>query len=135
MFTTKSEGNKKYAKEYNLGISTTPDPSILKPVDFAKGYEIAEPIIDGNRAIIRGWNDAAKKNKTLVGRTIAEGHGDGYGIYVVVKENKKTLKLEVCRGIGDDWTPWGDECSINKQQALDCYLRESPFKGMGPVEA
>jgi len=135
MFTTKSEGNKKYAKEYNLGLSTTPDPSILKPVDFKLGYEKAEPVMCGNRATIRGWNDTAKKNKTLVGRTIAEGHGDGYGIYVVVKENKNTLKLKVCLGIGDDWTPWGNECSINKQQALSFYLKESPFKSMGPVEA
>jgi hypothetical protein len=72
-----------------------------------------------NEATIKGWDDAAKKTRAWVGRTLEDGVADGAAIYVVVKENKKSVRIKVCQGIGDDWVSrhFGEECSLDKGQA------------------
>ena len=62
----------------------------------------------------------AKENGKLVGRYIQHPFADGYAIYKIVKENTKTVKIRVVKGIGDDWVlpAWGKECDIHKDLAL-----------------
>ena len=76
--------------------------------------------IDDNwKALVKQDSDA-KKSGRLVGRYISEGYADGSAYYVVVKENKSTVKIEVATGIGDDWVfpCWGEEFTITKDYAL-----------------
>lgn len=57
----------------------------------------------------------------LVGRFISEPFADGKAYYKIVKENKNTVRIKVCRGLGDDnWVIpyWGEETSIKKDFAL-----------------
>jgi len=62
----------------------------------------------------------ARAEGKLVGRCIKHGMGDGCAVYQITRENKKTVRIRVCRGIGDDWVlpAWGEECSIPKRTAL-----------------
>jgi hypothetical protein len=133
MFMDTKESNKKYAEAYAKGLTTTPDPSTLEPVDFDdkkfKGkdgqtdFDLMSEAYDRNHTVIRGWDDTAKKTRAWVGRTLQDGVGDGYAVYVVVKENKKTVKVKVCRGLGDDWVSrhFGEESSIDKVKASNFF--------------
>ena len=123
MFMTEAQANKKYADAYNKGLTTTPDPDTLEPVEFKGDWEKASEAMNRNHAVIRGWDDAAKKTRAWVGRTLQDGVGDGYAVYVVVKEGKSTVRIKVCRGIGDDWVSrhWGEECSIKKVDACSFF--------------
>lgn len=62
----------------------------------------------------------ARKQKTLVGRYIAEPYADGRAYYKVVKENKKTVKMEVVTGLGDDWVLpyWGLTPTVDKEYVM-----------------
>ena len=123
--------NKKYATEYKQGRTTKPDPDTLIEVDMddpkwkqKDGYydmDLMREAMDKNETIIRGWDDEAKKNKRWLGRTLTDGVGDGYAVYVVTKENKKTVRIQVCYGLGDDWVSrhFGEECLLDKDIAED----------------
>jgi hypothetical protein len=71
------------------------------------------------------WDDLdkedakAKKKGVLKGRYITEPYADGQAVYKIVKVNKKTVKIEVVVGIGDDWAIpyWGAETSIERDYA------------------
>lgn len=133
MFMDTKTSNKKYAASYKQGRTTTADPNVLEAVNYDdkkfKGkdghidFDKISEVYDRNHAVIRGWDDAAKKTKKWIGRTLTECVGEGRAIYVVVKENKKTVKIKVCRGLGDDWVSrhFGEECSISKTQACGFF--------------
>jgi len=120
---------KKYAKSYKQGLTTTPDPESLEKVDYddpkLKGkdgyndYDKIDAIHHRNEVVIMGWEDQAKKTRAWIGRTLADHVGDGSAVYVVIKENKKSVRIRVCQGIGDDYfsTHWGYECTLNKGEA------------------
>lgn len=63
----------------------------------------------------------AKDQNQLVGRYITEPYADGKAVYIITKENKKTVDIEVVTGIGDDWVIpyWGKKARINKKYAID----------------
>jgi len=66
----------------------------------------------------------AKTCGSMVGRYIKEPFADGYAIYRIAKENKKSVRIEVVKGLGDDWVIpyWGKQAIIAKayaQQKLD----------------
>ena len=61
----------------------------------------------------------ARKNKTLVGRILKFGVADGYAAYVILKENKKTVKVHWIDYV-DGYCQWGlgdGESNILKSQA------------------
>jgi len=62
----------------------------------------------------------AKEEGVLKGRYIQEQYADGYAIYEIVRENKKSVRIKVCVNIGDDWIIpyWGEEATIDKDHAL-----------------
>lgn len=71
-----------------------------KPIDF-KGDFYTQ--MDANWALIKKVDQEAKQQGTIVGRYIKEQIADGYAIYIVTKEGKRTSTVEVVTGIGDDW--------------------------------
>jgi len=68
----------------------------------------------------------AREQGNLVGRIIRHPYADGYAVYEIIKENKKTVRVSVVTGIGDDWVlpAWGYETSIPKESALR-FIRNS----------
>ena len=56
----------------------------------------------------------------MVGRYISEPYADGSAIYLIIKENKKTVRLKVVENIGDDWVipHWGREVVIDKDYVI-----------------
>lgn len=62
----------------------------------------------------------AKKEGILVGRYISEPYADGQAVYQIIRENKKTVRIKVCTGIGDDWILpyWGEEATIDKNYVI-----------------
>ena len=63
----------------------------------------------------RAWT-----KESLVGRFIQEPIGDGYAYYKIVKDNKRTVHIEVVKGLGDDWIIpyWGEKATINRLHAV-----------------
>jgi len=52
---------------------------------------------------IEGNDQLARSNGTLVGRYLTFPYADGQAVYKIVKVNKRTVRIEVLTGIGDDW--------------------------------
>lgn len=76
---------------------------------------------------LKNCDEKAAAKGSLVGRYIDEPFADGKAIYQIIKENKKTVRIRVCTGLGDDWVIpyWGEETSIKKDYALQkIRLRE-----------
>jgi hypothetical protein len=92
----------------------------FKELDLTKPYEVWNKTIEDNWELLTNSDSAAKNNRTLVGRYINHQYADGYAIYLIVKENKTTVRIEVCTGLGDDWVlpAWGAKATINKKDAL-----------------
>lgn len=63
----------------------------------------------------------AKALCQLVGRLIYHPIRDGNAVYQIIKENKRSVIIRVCTGIGDDWVipAWGEEARIDKEKARD----------------
>jgi len=63
---------------------------------------------------------AAKAAGTLVGRYIREPYADGAAFYKITQEAKKTVRIQVVTGIGDDWIiPYfGKDTTIEKAYAV-----------------
>lgn len=68
----------------------------------------------------------------LPGRFISEPRGDGYAYYLIVKENKKTVRIERVTGLGDDWSipMWGDAASIPKGYAEESLRRRDGLNAL-----
>lgn len=71
---------------------------------------------DKNLENIRKIDEEAKKNNTLLHRFVYQPYADGNAVYQIIKVNKKTVKIKVCTGIGDDWILpyWGEEALVDK---------------------
>ena len=75
---------------------------------------------DDNFKKLQKQDEMAKEVNRLVGRYIDEPWADGKAFYVIVKENKKSVRIRVVTGIGDDWVIpyWGEETTIEKSYAI-----------------
>lgn len=75
------------------------------------------------RKILLQQNTDAMTNDTLLGRLLSHPYADGAAYYVVTKVNKKTVRIHVVFGLGDDWVlpAWGHETSIPIHR-LDAFL-------------
>jgi hypothetical protein len=133
---------KKYAKSYKQGLTTTPNPDDLEVVDFdddstlrgKDGHLDMDKVRNINRrneAVVMGWEDQAVKDRLWVGRTVSEGVADGTALYVVIKENKKSVRIRHIKGIGDDYMSrhFGEECTLGKIEALDFMDHGGIFSG------
>ena len=84
-------------------------------------------------AALEAADQAGKDAGTLVGRYIQEPRGDGYAIYQVVKENKRTVRIKHVE-IGDAWVVpmWGGGCSLPKQWAEQNIYRRDRMDELFP---
>ena len=74
----------------------------------------------------------AKSLGSLVGRVVRHNYADGYAYYQVIKENKATVQIQVCTGIGDDWSipAWGDKSTVNKAMIQDMLKHQDTLDEM-----
>lgn len=91
---------------------------LYKPGNY-KNLNFLETI-KKNWAKLQECDKTAKEKGELVGRYIDEPFADGKAIYQIIKENKKTVRIRVCTGLGDDWVIpyWGEETTIDKEYAV-----------------
>jgi len=91
---------------------------------------------DANFKALQEEDKRAKEEGKLVGRYLEEHYADGYAYYRIVRENKKSVRIEVVTGIGDDWVLpyWGEKSSISKGYAQESLFRRDAmlrlFKGV-----
>jgi|ERR1035437_47995 hypothetical protein len=80
---------------------------------------------DNNWKLLQEQDEDCRVKGEIVGRYIAHQIADGNAIYLITKENKRTVKIEVCEGLGDDWKipAWGMGVSINKDLAIEFLER------------
>ena len=106
------------------------------PVDFTK-WDEADRAIKLNQASLEVIDRTSKNNHKLLYRYISHPFADGYAYYQIIKENKITVKIRVCKGMGDDWVlpVWGEESTISKILAEQMIERrdhmEKLFKNKG----
>ena len=57
----------------------------------------------------------------LKGRYLQEQIADGYAYYVIIRENKTTVRIKHAVGFGDDYSVpyWGEETTIKKDYAAN----------------
>ncbi|MCH8744336.1 MAG: hypothetical protein IIB31_01660, partial [Chloroflexi bacterium] len=78
---------------------------------------------EANQEKLNKQDEKAKIEGKLVGRIIEEPFADSHATYEIIKENKKTVKIKVCVGLGDDWVIpyWGNEATIKKDFVLSKF--------------
>lgn len=59
--------------------------------------------MDDNYKALMKCDEKARKKKSLVGRVFGLPVADGQALYQIVKENKTTVVVQHCTGVGDDW--------------------------------
>lgn len=93
--------------------------------DFCKRW-------DENTKRIDEIDKKAKEEGTLLHRFIYESIADGKAVYQIIKVNKKTVRIRVCEGIGDDWVIpyWGREASIDKAYVEEMIRRQDVLSSM-----
>jgi hypothetical protein len=106
-----------------------------KLIEYEKGMSYNEIIkrMNENRKHLEECDDGAAEAGQMVGRYIGHPYADGEAIYQIIKENKQSVRIRVCAGLGDDWVlpAWGAECTIDKGQALQFLGFKDGLKEMG----
>jgi hypothetical protein len=102
-----------------------------KEVNF-EDYETADKNIKSNFNQLQKIDKSAKQKGKILYRYITQPHADGRAYYQIIKENKKTVRIKVCTGIGDDWIIpyWGEECSIDKKFATELISSRDKLKAL-----
>jgi hypothetical protein len=98
-------------------------------INFEK-WDQARPIMERNWKHLEEIDERAKNVGQLLYRYVSHSYADGKAFYQIIKENKKSVRLRVCTGLGDDWIlpAWGEECSIPKTQAETFIKRRDGLK-------
>ena len=88
--------------------------------------------MDAKRDAMYAQDEASRKAGILVGRVIDMPVADGAAHYVITKENKNTLVVEVQTGIDDDYRDWhwGDKSTVNKAKIVSLLKAEDSFKAL-----
>lgn len=84
--------------------------------DLHTGHEV----LDKNYERLRKHDAKQRDQGSMVGRFIQEHIADGYSFYLIVRENKRTVRIERIPYIsGDEWVVpyWGAEATIDKDYA------------------
>ena len=96
----------------------------LKPFDLDEYLKIDE---ENTNQLIE-IDKKQKENGTMLYRYISVPYADGRAYYQITKVNKKTVRIRVCLGIGDEWILpyWGEETSIPISEA-ETFLKQRDF--------
>jgi len=97
-----------------------------------KGIEEMYENWESNKKKVEEKDEVAKKEGLLVGRYIKEPSADGFAVYEIIRENKKSVRIRVVTGIGDDWIlpMWGEEATVNKDYATLNIQRRDAMKAL-----
>lgn len=70
--------------------------------------------VEANSQLITEIDSKVKEKGELLHRFIYEPYADGNAVYQIIRVNKKTARIKVCKEIGDDWVVpyWGEESTI-----------------------
>jgi len=95
-----------------------------------ENWDQAGSVMTRNWERLEEIDEKAKNSSKLLYRYISHPYADGKVFYQIIKENKKSVRLKVCTGLGDDWVlpAWGKECSISKSQAELFIKRRDTLK-------
>jgi len=93
-----------------------------KPIEYGKGMdhdEISKRMSE-NQEQLEECDRQARENDQIVGRYITHPFADGQAVYQIIRDNKRSVRIRVCIGLGDDWVlpAWGYEYTLDKEQAL-----------------
>ncbi len=108
---------------------------VPKPVDYReKDWKKVMKMYDENMERLEACDKKARDAGKIVGRYIQHPYADGHAVYQIVRENKHTVRIRVCTGLGDDWIlpAWGEECTIDKATAMQFLsIRDNWVKFFG----
>lgn len=78
-------------------------------------------------------DEEAQRRGLVVGRYITHSYADGQAVYQIVAENRKTIRIQVVRGLGDDWVlpAWGVDATIDKAYAEKEFRQREFWKKQG----
>lgn len=101
---------------------------VLEPFDVDQFLKIGDENYDNLIKI----DEEAKKSGNLLYRVLFEPYADGNAAYQVIKVNKKTVKVRVCKGFGDEWVipSFGEECLLQKDYVENVILGRDKFLEM-----
>lgn len=90
-----------------------------KEINWSEGFEKCHAIMQENEALLLKIDREAKEKGQLLWRFIKEPVADGCAFYQIIKVNKRTVHIEVCEGLGDDYyiPYWGDRATIELSYA------------------
>jgi len=88
-----------------------------KEVTWASGN--SWEIMKENQVLLDQIDADARAKGELLWRYIQEPFADGYAVYQIIRVNKKSVRIKVCGGLGDDWIIpyWGEEATIDIEHA------------------
>jgi hypothetical protein len=107
--------------------------TLYRPQGTHPGYSdwpAIEAYYKANEAELERCDREAVGAGTLVGRYITHPIADGQAVYQIIRENKRTVRIQVCRGLGDDWTlpAWGEEATISRSTAEEFLRRKDGMR-------
>ena len=95
-----------------------PKERVLEPFNLDEYLRIDQENLD----LLEKIDKEAREKGEILHRYITEPYADGKAIYQIIKVNKKTVRIKVCLGIGDEWVlpMFGEECLVDRN-----YIEET----------
>ena len=72
-------------------------------LDFSLPLEELSAAMRRNREQLEKLDREAADRGEYVGRYVEVPHADSSAVYIITKENLKSVRVEVCTELGDDW--------------------------------
>jgi hypothetical protein len=96
-------------------------------------YDEYDKIRRENWKSLNDLDKQAKEAGQLVGRYIKHQIADGYAYYQIIKEHKKSVRIRLCEGLGDDYfiQAWGGESTISIDKALSFISNREWLENLG----
>lgn len=97
----------------------TPVPGSDEPFDTNRTplpWDEIKLLYNDNWENLHRIDKAARIAGRMVGRIVMCGVADGQATYMIIRENKHSARIQMCPGLGDDYTEfaWGFEATVQK---------------------
>ena len=98
-----------------------PKERVVEPFNIDEYLRIDQENLD----LLEKIDKEAREKGEILHRYITEPYADGKAIYQIIKVNKKTVRIKVCLGIGDEWVlpMFGKECLVSKDYVEEVLKR------------
>ncbi len=113
----------------------TPVPGTDEPFDpkaTPLSWDELKLLYNANQETVHRIDKAARLAGRMVGRIVQCGVADGYATYMIIRENKQSVRLQMCPGLGDDYMEfaWGFEATVMKSHWVFEQLDNEPLAPM-----